>query len=309
MPNSCPNRAAGGANESMPLHLPQGARPFRRKPVHSGGVHVHVEVFEPNDVGPHQHVQWQLTILPPHTAFEATWQAPRERKQKRRLVGGDVWLLPPGWIHSLRWREPTEAVILYIDDARIRQYCPDLSRAISSISRLTEYAAGVAGIAELYREVRSFAKQPNGPGDWRLATAASHLASSLLYAHTLLTEGIFKAPSVLIATIIDKLNHHLKNHLNERLHLGAISRSLGVSDRHLRRLFRIEKGVSPQEWIMIRKAESAVRWLSEGKSVKETVERAGFTGESHMRRVVVRIYGVSPAAFRKRAQTALANRA
>lgn len=302
------SRSVDSAIESSTVILPQGARPFNRKAVQGMGVHVHVEVFEPNDLGPHQHLHWQIVILPQDSALDSTWQAPGKRSHRRRLVGGDVWILPPGWVHSSTWREATEAIVLYVDDFNLRRYFPEISREVSSVNKLTEYAAGMPAIAELCREVRSFSRQPNGLPDWRLAAAAVHLAACLLHAHLLLTDGVFKAPSALITTIIEKLNRHLAEHLNDRLRLDAISRSLGVSDRHLRRIFRAAMGVSPQEWIMIRKAECAVRWLLDGKSVKETVERAGFTSESHMHRVVLRIYGVSPTAFRKHAQTASAGR-
>jgi AraC-like DNA-binding protein len=305
MPGSNNNSGTEGNGESPLVTSPQGMKPFRRKPTHGIGVHVQVEVFEPNDLGPHQHAEWQVLIVPHGAAHDAVWHLPGERRQKRRLVGGDVWLIPPGCIHSSRWRESCELIVLYVDDAKIRRYCPQIARHRASVAKLTEYAAAVPGIVDLCREVRGFSKSPNGPTDWRLAAAGSHLATSLLHAHLLLTDGVFRPPSALVATIVEKLDRHLAENRNDRLRLGVVSQSLGVSDRNLRRIFRSTMGVSPQEWIMVRKAETAVRSLLDGKSVKETVEFAGFASESHLHRVVLRIYGVSPTAFRKHRQTSV----
>lgn len=291
-------------HESSLVESTQGARPFRRRVIRGVGVDVLVENLEPNDLGPHQHAQWQMLLVPPGAAQEVSWQPPAGRKQVRRLTGGDVWVLPPEWIHTARWSEPTEIISLYIDDGKMKRYFPGISRETCSVTKLSEYAAAVPEVTELCREVRQFANPAQGNNDWRIATAGSHLATSLLHAHLMLTDGVFRPPSGLVDRIMHKLQHHLDEHRNKRLRLVEVSRSVGVSDRHLRRIFRQETGVSPQEWVMIRKAALAARSLQEGKSIKETVDHAGFTSESHLHRVIFRIYGVTPTAFRKQARAA-----
>lgn len=282
----------------------QGAKPFRRRAVRGVGVDILVEHFEPNDLGPHRHAQWQVVLVPPGAARDISWRTPAGRRHARRLVAGDVWILPPEWSHASRWREPSDGITLYIDDSRIRRYLPGLLRTVSSVIKLSEYVAAVPGISELCRELRQFAGVTNGPTDWRIATVGSHLATSLLHAHPMLSDGVFRPPSAMVSRIMERLKFHLSEHRGDRLRLGAISVSLGVSDRHLRRIFRDATGVSPQEWVMIQKAAFAVRCLLDAHSVKETVGRAGFTSESHLHRVIFRMYGVSPAAFRKQAQAA-----
>lgn len=281
-----------------------GMKPFRRKAVRGDGVDVLVEDFAPNSLGSHRHAHWQLVMIPAGSAHDVTWRVPGAAKRSCRLVGGDVWLLPPLWIHTARWSEPNEAIVLFVHDQRVRRHFPELLPDRSSIAKLSEYAAAMPGIVELCREVRHFARSANGSTDWRVATAGAHLATSLLSAHLLLTNGVFRPPSPLVAPVIEKLLSHLTEHPGDRLRLAAISTSLGVSDRHLRRIFREYTGSSPQEWVMLRKARQAVECLLQGCNVKETVERAGFSSESHLHRIVLRIYGVSPKTFRKQAQAA-----
>ncbi len=55
---------------------------------------------------------------------------------------------------------------------------------------------------------------------------------------------------------------------------------------------------------MAEKVKLAAHLLIEGLGVKETVEQAGFTSESHLHRAMFRVYGASPTAFRKQAQMA-----
>jgi AraC-like DNA-binding protein len=265
-------------------------------------VDILVENFDPNDLGPHHHVQWQILLVPPGAAQEVSWQPPGGMKQVRRLVGGDVWILPPEWIHTARWSEPTEIISLYVDDGRMKRYFPGIARDTCSVTKFSEHAAAAPEITDLCREVRQFANPATDLNDWRIASAGSHLATTLLHAHLKLSDGVFRPPSGLVDRIKDKLQHHLAAHRNERLRLGEIARSVGISDRHLRRVFKQETGVAPQEWVMIRKAAVAVRSLQEGNSIKATVDHAGFTSESHMHRLIFRIYGVTPTAFRKQSR-------
>lgn len=262
-----------------------------------------VEHFEPNDLGPHQHRQWQLVVLMPGAAMQVSWDTPRGSSQRRCLGAGDVWFLPPGWRHSAQWREPTEAIVLYVDDIEVSRYYPELRRTGASIARLTEYTAAAVEVAELCRELRRYSLLEHGRSDWHVAAIGSHLATSLLQGHLRLTNGILEPLPGLLGRVVQRLKLQLNEPHPERLRLGPLARSLGVSDRHLRRIFRQGTGLSPQAWIMMEKARRAVAWLMQGESIKETVELAGFANASHLHRVVFRTYGVSPVAFRRRAQT------
>lgn len=285
------------------MELPQGAKPFHRQLARGVGVDVFVESLEPNALGPHNHTRWQLLVISPGSAMEVTWRLRGEKAQARRIVGGEVWILPPGWTQTARWREPSTAFFLYIDAANVHRFYPQL-RHTWSINPLTEYVAAIPAIADVCRELFQFAEAPMGLTDWRVAATGSHLAVLFIEAHLALSDGVFRPPSPLVGRLLEKLNVHLTERTNERLPLAKIARNLGVSDRHLRRIFRESVGASPQEWVMVHKAKKAAHLLLDGVSVKETVEKAGFTSESHLHRVIFRTYGVSPAAFRKRALAA-----
>lgn len=290
----------------FPARIPNSlhnAKPFQRQPVRGVGADVFIERAAPNSLGPHRHGQWQVAIVPPGAAAEITWDTAAGKSEKRRVLGSDVWLLPPEWNHTARWNEPADFIILYPEAAWVREFFPQL-RHESAVTSLTEYAAAIPVIADLCRELRQLAPAPNGPSDWRVAAAGSHLAAALLEAHLKLVDGVFRPPSALVQKILGNLREHLAERNSERVPIAKMAVRFGVSDRHLRRIFRQATGVSPQEWVMAEKVKHAARLLADGGSVKETAERAGFTSESHLHRAVYRVYGVSPAAFRKQAQAA-----
>lgn len=295
-----PNEPALPARITNSLH---NAKPFRRQPVRGVGADVLIEHATPNNLGPHRHGQWQVSIVPPGAAVEISWQTSAGKWEQRRILGGDVWLLPPEWTHTARWNEPADFIVLYPEALWVQKYFPQLRRE-SVINTLTEYVAAIPVIADLCRELRQLADASNGPTDWRVAAAGSHLATVLLQAHLMLVDGVFRPPSALVVKILDNLREHLVERNNERVPIAEMAGRFGISDRHLRRIFRQATGVSPQEWVMAEKVKQAVHLLVEGGSVKETVEQAGFTSESHLHRAVFRVFGVSPTAFRKQAQAA-----
>ena len=299
------NANGGNSNEpAVSARIPNAlhnAKPFRRQPVRGVGADVLIEHAIPNSLGPHLHEQWQIAVVPPGAAVEVTWRTSAGRSEKRRILGGDVWLLPPEWMHTSSWNETADFIILYVEAFWVQRYFPQL-RLEAAITKLTEYVAAIPVIADLCRELRQLAEASNGPTDWRVAAAGSHLATVLLQAHLVLVDGVYRPPSALVERILSNLRMHLAERNNERVPIAEMAGRLGVSDRHLRRIFRKATGVSPQEWLMAEKVKQAANLLTEGGSVKETVERAGFTSESHLHRAMFRVYGVSPTAFRKQAQ-------
>ncbi len=288
------------AFEPPVVELPHGAKPFQREPVRGVGVDVLVEHLWPNTFGRHRHRQWQIIIVSPEGYCDVAWWSQSGQKTIRRISGGEVWILPPRWTHTIRWREHADVIALYLDTARARISFPQFSQT-ASVTTLTEYVAVLSVIANLCRELRKFAQMPNGPTDWRVAAIGSDLATAMLQAHVMLIDGKFKPPSPVVGKLLEKLRAHVAEGRNERVPLAKIARSLGVSDRHLRRLFRDAKGESPEEWVMVQKATNAANLLSAGHSVKETVERAAFTSAAHLHRVMIRVFGVSPAAYRRQA--------
>jgi AraC-like DNA-binding protein len=82
--------------------------------------------------------------------------------------------------------------------------------------------------------------------------------------------------------------------------MGALARDLGVSERHLSRLFREEVGVSPKRLAsLVRlRAAMAVR-LRSGASWAWVAALAGYADESHLAREARRLTGVRPSALER----------
>lgn len=78
---------------------------------------------------------------------------------------------------------------------------------------------------------------------------------------------------------------------------------VGVSQRHLTRLFASELNTSPAKFVEWTRLDHAKALLDAGHSVAETARVAGFGSPETMRRTFVARFGISPSQYRARFST------
>ena len=92
----------------------------------------------------------------------------------------------------------------------------------------------------------------------------------------------------------------------EDLSIANLARRTGLSPRHFTRVFREEVGVTPATWVKEARVAAARRLLESGEAVpKEVAVQCGFANADTLRRVFVRLVGVTPAEYRRRFQVRL----
>lgn len=74
---------------------------------------------------------------------------------------------------------------------------------------------------------------------------------------------------------------------------------LGVSTRHLRRVFANQFGCSPAAWLREQRLQAACRLLLSGTPIKEVAFELGFRQVSHFSRDFRRYFGRSPSSWRQ----------
>lgn len=80
---------------------------------------------------------------------------------------------------------------------------------------------------------------------------------------------------------------------------AALSERLGMSERHLARLFRERLGTTPARWVQRIRVDHAREALeSDAADLDEIARLSGFASSSTMRQAFHRVLGVSPAHYR-----------
>ncbi len=104
---------------------------------------------------------------------------------------------------------------------------------------------------------------------------------------------------------IDRVRFHILENPCVDLSLTALANVVGVSPRHLSRLFRAELRISPAAYVEWTRIDIARRLLEEcALPIKAISHAAGFGSTATLRRASQRRIGVSPLDYRRRFLTA-----
>ncbi len=89
--------------------------------------------------------------------------------------------------------------------------------------------------------------------------------------------------------------------------LASLCDRVGVSERHLRRVFEDGIGISPKDWLRQERMVAARSLLREGSPIKEVAIDLGFTTAKMFSRDFQLFYGVKPTDFQRKEFTQILN--
>ncbi|HVJ46027.1 MAG TPA: helix-turn-helix domain-containing protein [Luteolibacter sp.] len=90
-----------------------------------------------------------------------------------------------------------------------------------------------------------------------------------------------------------------------RFNATELCTKLGVSERHLRRLFEDGIGIGAKEWLRQERMVVARNLLREGSPIKEVATQLGFANYKNLNREFLAFYGVTPSDYQRKELSAL----
>lgn len=82
--------------------------------------------------------------------------------------------------------------------------------------------------------------------------------------------------------------------------MAGLCDRIGVSERHLRRVFEEGIGIAPKEWLRQERMVAARALLREGSPIKEIASNLGFTTAKMFSRDFQLFHGVKPTDFQRK---------
>jgi AraC-like DNA-binding protein len=82
--------------------------------------------------------------------------------------------------------------------------------------------------------------------------------------------------------------------------MSGLCERIGVSERHLRRVFDEGLGISPKEWLRQERMVAARKLLRHGSPIKEVAIDLGFSNSKVFSRDFVSFHGVRPTDFQRK---------
>lgn len=89
--------------------------------------------------------------------------------------------------------------------------------------------------------------------------------------------------------------------------MASLCDRIGVSERHLRRVFEDGLGISPKDWLRQERMVAARSLLREGSPIKEVAIDLGFTNAKMFSRDFQAFHGVKPTDFQRKEHAFVAN--
>jgi AraC-like DNA-binding protein len=96
---------------------------------------------------------------------------------------------------------------------------------------------------------------------------------------------------------IDVLSDYVQAHSNEDISLQDMADLVNLNPFHLVRMFKKVMGISPYEYLLVKRTEKAKELLRKGYSVGEAALEAGFYDSSHLHRLLRKFAAIPPKAF------------
>ena len=101
-------------------------------------------------------------------------------------------------------------------------------------------------------------------------------------------------------TALQDMQRWVMNSLNHPHNVQSLAKHMGISPRHLTRLFNQELRQSPAEWLEQQRVFHARQLLESGKlAIKQIAAECGFSGVDIMRRAFIRQLSVTPSQYQK----------
>lgn len=92
----------------------------------------------------------------------------------------------------------------------------------------------------------------------------------------------------------------LEGTVAENLRVAELAKAARLNHRYLISLFRATVGVSPHQYLIARRLESARRLLNEGQELHSVAAETGFSDQSHLTNLFKRTFGATPGAYQAR---------
>jgi len=129
-------------------------------------------------------------------------------------------------------------------------------------------------------------------------SVATALACRLLVRFSSSRGRIISTPGALGAHAFRRVHSYIVEHIGQRISLGDLARTAGVSRYHFARQFRLRTGESPMGYLLRLRVERAKELLAlSGTRIAEIALTLGFADQSHFTRIFRRFVGVTPGEF------------
>jgi AraC family transcriptional regulator len=219
--------------------------------------------------------------------------------QSKIITEGDIGIYPANIRLRERCHHQTQFIDLYLNPSLFAQAAQDL--ATDGCQPLIVMPCFAQPDPLIYQMGLALKAELEVTGEKLYAEAmATALVMHLLqrYSQSQLPNSLSASPSPLPHPKLPQAIDYIQAHLSESFTIAELASTVQMSPYHFSRCFKQSTGLSPHQYILQQRIESAKRLLSTSLPLIEVAYQAGFATQSHFNRHFKRIVGLTPTQFR-----------
>ena len=244
----------------------------------------------------HSHDDIQIA-LPISGPVHAAWETAGGQKRQQVILPGTVSLSASQQPHAVRIERETELAVVWLPASSLTRTAEELG--VSGSLEIPHCGAAEDPLLEqlclgLLREVQ----QNRTPARLYVDAVAELLAAHLVRRHSAQGGAAREATGGLPARRLRLVLAHVEEHLERDLALADLAGLTGLGPSRFSLLFRRSVGLSPYQYLLVRRIERAKSLLRAGRlSVGEVALRVGFCDQSQFTRQFKSHVGLTPKAY------------
>lgn len=227
------------------------------------------------------------------------------RSHSHRVVGpGGLFMLPGGLDFGVRLEGYLESLHLYLRQHVLEEVANDCGMKCNQhLDLVPKLGVRDPMIEQLALNVREVLTNREPAAQMYVDYVARLLAAHVLRKHASTTSDPATAVGGLTRVQVERAVDFMETNLSEPLTLADVANASGLSPSHFARRFKSATGSPPHQYLMQMRVDRAKRMLLQHEPIAEIALACGFTHQEHLTRIFRRMTGVTPASYRRAAQS------
>ena len=213
-------------------------------------------------------------------------------------VGNDLFVVPKVCVHKalIRPNTPYERCIISIDSQIISAInsMPHINGSLSWMEHVGDSLTGKVNLNdEEHKAFMKLVRRYNETEDelYRFSVL-SEILSFVSHLFKTTPPVLPQTPDSMLGKALLVIEENFRD-----IKVSDIAKKLFISNSHFSKMFTMECGVTPLNYLLLRKVAEAKKYLYMGISVKEACLLSGFSDYSNFIRTFKNIEGCSPGSF------------
>lgn len=245
------------------------------------------------------HTKHMLLIHSPNLTVQAERWFDGHWQQEQFGGGTNIAIVPAGVQHRANWNQESSFSLLFLEPDRLVQVAHESVKA-EQIDLLPHHAMNDPLITQIGRSLSAELESNQIGSRLFVDSLTIALTIHLLRHYSSWQQPLREDRGGLPRSKLQQAIAYINQHLREDISIAAIANELAMSQYYFSRLFKQSIGVSPYQYVMRQRIETAKHLLrTTSLSVAAIAQQVGFSNQNQLAIQFRKFTGTTPSSYRQ----------